>query len=310
MKNVSLILTLFLLSNLALAQNGKITGTVKDNYQAPLFGVNISLKNTTKGTQTDDNGAFEILNITNDNQTLVISYLGFKTREIEISVANNETKDIGTIILFEGNELLQEIIVVGERANKFSRKETAYVGKMPLKDMENATVYSTVTTEILESQVVTNLDDALNNATGVFKLWESTNRDARGTGYFSSRGFATQPQLVDGMPGYVFSNVDPSYIERIEVIKGPNATLFGSTVTSLGGLMNVVTKKPYKGFGGEVSYTIGSFDLHRVTADVNTPISKKEDIYFRLNSSYLTQNSFQDAGFKKHFLLLHHSHIV
>lgn len=173
-----------------------------------------------------------------------------------------------------------------------------------MKDIENSQVYSTVTTELLESQITTNLDDAMTNATGISKLWESTGRSpGSGTAFFSSRGFSTQPSLVDGVPGFTFSAIDPSYIERIEVIKGPSATLFGSTVTSLGGLINVVTKKPFKGFGGSISYTAGSFNLHRTSIDLNTPLSDNNDIFFRINASYLTQDSFQDAGFRKTFFI-------
>ncbi len=304
MKNLLPILTIFLLTNLALAQNGTIAGTIKDNNQRPLFGVNISLKNTNKGTQTNDNGAFEISNLENDDYTILISYLGFKTKEFSIKVLNNQNIDLGTIILYEGNEILSEVVIEGERNNKFSRKKTAYVSKLPLKDLDNSAVYTTVTTELLESQIITNFDDAMKNATGIAKLWESTGRaPGEGTAYFSTRGFSVQPALVNGMPGFTFSAVDPSYIERIEVIKGPSATLFGSTVTSLGGLINVVTKKPYEGFGGSVSYTAGSFGLNRVSADINTPLGNNDDLFFRINASYLTQDSFQDAGFRNTFFI-------
>jgi iron complex outermembrane receptor protein len=304
MKKIILILTLLLLTNLTFSQNATITGTVTDNNQAALLGVNVYLKNTTKGTQTNENGDFEITNLENGDYILSISYLGFKTREIQLSVSNNQNINLETITLYEGNEILSEVIVEGERRNKFSRKKTAYVSKLPLKDLENSAVYTTVTNELLESQIVTNFDDAMKNATGIAKLWESTGRSpGEGTAYFSTRGFSVQPQLVNGMPGFTFSAVDPSYIERIEVIKGPSATLFGSTVTSLGGLINVVTKKPFEGFGGSVSYTAGSFGLNRVSADINTPLGSSDNIFFRMNASYLTQDSFQDTGFRKTFFV-------
>lgn len=304
MKNLLLILNLFLLTNLAFSQNATITGTVTDNNETALLGVNVYLKNTTKGTQTNENGNFEIANLENGDYILSISYLGFKTREISISISNNQNTTLENVILYEGNEILSEVVIEGERRNKFSRKKTAYVSKLPLKDLENSAVYTTVTNELLESQIVTNFDDAMKNATGIAKLWESTGRSpGEGTAYFSTRGFSVQPQLVNGMPGFTFSAVDPSYIERIEVIKGPSATLFGSTVTSLGGLINVVTKKPYEGFGGSVSYTAGSFGLNRVSADINTPLGNSDNIFFRMNASYLTQDSFQDAGFRNTFFV-------
>ncbi|MBR9846979.1 MAG: TonB-dependent receptor [Algicola sp.] len=303
MKNLLPILTLFLLTNLTLAQDGTVSGTVKDNNQAPLFGVNVSLKNTTKGTQTNENGEFEISNLENGDYTLLISYIGFKTREIQLSVSNNQNKNLETITLYEGNEILSEVIVNGERRNKFSRKKTAYVSKLPLKDIENTQVYSTVTNEILKSQIVTNFDDALKNATGVEQLWTSTGRGGDGAGYFSLRGFSVQPQLVNGLPGLTNGTINPANIERIEVLKGPSATLFGNAVSSYGGLINVVTKKPYVGTGGELSFTSGTYGLNQIVGDFNTALSKEDNLYFRLNTAYTTEQSFQDAGFRKSFFV-------
>lgn len=215
------LLLLFTISAIGFSQNGTITGKIKDNAKTEIIGVNIYLKNTIIGTETNQNGEFKIANLKSGNYRLEISHLGYKTKEISFSISNNETKKLGTIILFEGNELLSEIILKS-RNNKFSRKKTAYVSKLPLKDLENPIVYSTITNELLESQIVTNFDDAMTNATGITKLWESTGRaPGEGTAYFSTRGFSVQPALVDGMPGFTFSAVDPSYIERIEVIKGP-----------------------------------------------------------------------------------------
>ena len=303
MKNPLPILTLFLLTNLALAQNGTVSGTVKDNNQTPLFGVNVFLKNTTKGTQTDKNGEFEISNLENGDYTLLISYLGFKTREIQLSVSDNQNTNLETITLYEGNEILSEVIVNGERRNKFSRKKTAYVSKLPLKDIENTQVYSTITNEILKSQVVTNFDDALKNATGVEQLWTSTGRGGDGAGYYSLRGFSVQPQLVNGLPGLTNGTINPANIERIEVLKGPSATLFGNAVSSYGGLINVVTKKPYVGTGGELSFTSGTYGLNQIVGDFNTALSKEDNLYFRLNTAYTTEQSFQDAGFRKSFFI-------
>ncbi len=275
-----------------------IKGRIIDNTKSPLEGVSVFIKETLKGSQTDANGYFTITNVKDGKYILTVSSIGYKTREIPVSTPSSNLE----LVLYEGNELLQEV-VLGSRNNKFSRKKTAYVAKLPLKDLENSQVYSTITSDLLESQIVTNFDDALKNATGVDKRWEATGRSGDGTGYYSIRGFTAQPLLVDGVPGFTFSAADPSYIERIEVLKGPSATLFGSTVSSLAGLINVVTKKPYEGFGGSVSYTAGSFNSHRISLDINTPLSEKDGLYFRLNTSYLTQDSFQDAGFKNTFFI-------
>ena len=287
----------------ATAQTANIEGTVTDANDTPLLGVNVFVKNSQKGAQTDTNGHFKINNIPEGTHTVYFSYVGFKNQEVTVTLTQNETKQLPSITMYEGNEILQEVVVSGERRNKFSRKKTAYVSKLPLQDLENSQVYSTITTDLLQSQVTTNFEDALKNATGIEKLWTSTGRGGDGAGYYSLRGFSVQPQLVNGVPGITNGTINAANIERIEVIKGPSATLFGSTVTSYGGLINVVTKKPYIGFGGEVSFTSGTYGLNMLSADLNTPLDKENNVYFRLNTSYSTEDSFQDAGFRKSFFV-------
>lgn len=298
MKNKLIILILLVVSFQVFSQKDNVTGRVIDTYGNPIVDANVYLIENSQGVKTDNDGKFNINNL-KGAYTLQISFIGFKTKEIKI----NAPVDLSDVILYEGNELLQEV-VLERKGNKFSRKKTAYVSKLPLKDLENTHVYSTVTSGLLESQVVTNLDEAMANATGIYKLWEGTGRaPGNGTAYFASRGFSLQPRMVDGVAGVTFSAVDPSYIERIEVIKGPSATLFGSTETSIGGLINVVTKKPFEGKGGSISYTGGSFGLNRISLDYNTPLGKSNAPFFRVNASYLTQDSFQDAGFKNTFFI-------
>jgi iron complex outermembrane receptor protein len=109
--------------------------------------------------------------------------------------------------------------------------------------------------------------------------------------------------MANGLPSLTNGTLNPANIERIEIIKGPSGTLYGSSLISYGGLINVVTKKPYNFFGGEVSYKTGSFGLNRITADINTPVGLSEQAAVRVIGAYHTQNSFQDAGFNKSFFI-------
>lgn len=82
-------------------------------------------------------------------------------------------------------------------------------------------------------------------------------------------------------------------MERIEVIKGPFGTLFGSTSSSFGGVVNLVTKKPFETTATEdVSYTTGSFGLNRLTTDINTPLNKDKTALFRLMSLLIRKRAF------------------
>lgn len=201
----------------------------------------------------------------------------------------------------DSTKVLKEVTVEGTRENKYKKESSTTVSKMPLKDIENPQVYNSIPANLLKEQVVTNFNDALKNATGVTRLWESTGRNGDGAEYYSMRGFSVQPTMTNGLPSLTNTTVDPINIDNIEVIKGPSGTLFGSSVISYGGLINVVSKKPHQMFGGEISYNNGTYGSNRVTADVNLPLNEKAAV--RINSAYTTEESFQDAGFSNAFFL-------
>lgn len=217
---------------------------------------------------------------------------------------------LSTIVLFSiatyGQKVKKDTIgqldeVVIRNLYKYKREKSTTVSKMPLYNIENPQVYNTVTSELLKEQLVTNFNDALKNATGVSRLWESTGRGGDGAEFYSMRGFPVQPTMINGLPGINNGTIDPANVDNIEVIKGPSGTLFGSSLISYGGLINIVTKKPYSHFGGEIAYNAGSYGTDRLTADVNIPLNS--DVSVRINTAYQKQNSFQDAGFGKSFFL-------
>lgn len=278
-------------------ERGTIKGTISLSDNTAAENISIALKGTSYGTVSDAEGNFEIKSVKAGNYVLRISAIGITSVEEKITVVEGQT-EIRNFTLSENQQQLEEIIIENS-TNKFAKTKSDIVAKMPLKDIENPQVYNTITSEVLKQQVITNFDDALKNAPGLDKLWESTGRASDGAGYFSLRGFAVQPTMVNGVPGLTNGSPDPQNIESIDVIKGPSGTLFGSSLISYGGLINLTTKKPYNGFGGNASYTGGTYGLNRYTLDVNTPVGTSEKVNVRLNAAYHTENSFQDAGFKK-----------
>lgn len=192
-------------------------------------------------------------------------------------------------------------ITISTDRNIYKIDSSLTVSKMPLRDIENPQVYNSISKNVIKDQVVTNLNNALKNATGINRLWESTGRGGDGAEFYSMRGFAVQPTLMNGMPNISNGTIDPANIESVEVIKGPSGTLYGGSLISYGGLINIVTKKPYETFGGEVGIVAGSYGLNRYTLDVNTPLNSK--ISTRINASYHNEKTFQDAGFNKAFYI-------
>jgi iron complex outermembrane receptor protein len=168
---------------------------------------------------------------------------------------------------------------------------------MPLKNLENPQVYNVIPRELLQDQVIVSYNDVLKNVTGVSQAL------VNGSNSFNLRGFFTTSYLRNGLQDFKGNSLDVANIERIEVLKGPSATLFGSSLTSFGGLLNRVTKKPFDTFKGELSYTAGGFGLSRFTADLNTPLNKDKGLLLRTNIAYDDEGSFQDAGFTKRWMI-------
>lgn len=294
---LSILLTSCFLAGNLWAQNGTISGEVVSRKGIPIEYAKVKIQGSNTGATTDAYGHFEIKNLKVGTVTLEVKHFDFESAQETLHVKANEVVKVR--IELNAIQSLDEISVNGYQQNKYFEDSAFVVGKLPLKDIENPQVYNNIQREVLHDQVTTNFNDAMKNATGVTRLWESTGRGGDGAEYYSMRGFSVQPTMVNGLPGLNNGVIDPANVESIQVIKGPSGTLFGSSVISYGGLINVTTKKPYDKFGGGFSYTTGSFGLNRLTVDINAPVSSKSSI--RLNGAFNEQQSFQDAGFRKSF---------
>ncbi|WP_300670513.1 TonB-dependent receptor [Soonwooa sp.] len=188
---------------------------------------------------------------------------------------------------------IDEVII-----NKVIKKESESTSKMPLKAIEDPQVYSSISNVVLQNQLLSTVDDAFRNFTGVQKMWSANGRAGDGGSYVSLRGFISENSMRNGMIAPVSTAMDAINIEKIEVLKGPSATLFGSNVTSYGGLINRVTKRPFDYLKGEISLSGGSYNYYRAQADINTPVTNDKRLMFRVNSAYTTSGSFQDSHAK------------
>jgi len=290
-------LVMIVFTSFGQSNTGTIKGTVRTSDGAPADMVTLSIKNVASAT-ADRNGEFTLKSIPQGDYTVTARLVGLNSVSKQVTVVAGQTTSL-EIFLQASNEQLKEVVVSGGKTNKFSVKESEFVSKMPLKNLENPQVYTSVSKELIAEQLVTNFDDALKNVPGLDKLWSSTGRASDGAGYFSLRGFSVQPTLVNGLPGLTNGSLDVSNIERIEVLKGPSGTLFGSSLISYGGLINTVTKQPFDAVSTDVNYTAGSYGLNRVTVDVNTPLDQDHKVLLRVNAAYHDEDSFQDFGFKK-----------
>jgi len=277
---------------------GIIKGQVTTNDNKPAADVTIYLKGITTVT-TGDNGTF-VIKVAPGDYDLQVSLTGYETVSREVTVTENEVTNVNLQLRLSRKEL-REVVVTSGRM-KFRKQNSEFVAKTPLTNLENPQVYTTIGKELLADQLVFSVDDAMKNAPGLTKMWEATGRSGDGGSYYNARGFIMQSQLRNGVAGNVTSKIDAANLERIDVIKGPSATLFGSILTSYGGLINRVTKKPYDHLGGEFTIAAGNYGFSRVSADVNTPLDAAKNVLLRINTAYNYDGTFQDNGFNKSFV--------
>ncbi len=218
------------------AGKGTIKGFVQTADGKPAGFVNVSLKGLAKGSITNEKGEYLIKNVPEGAQTVIVQLLGYSPIELNVTVAPNETTTIPAISLNEDSNTLQEVWVRGN-VNKFAHKESDYVARLPLKNLENPQVYTAVNKALISDQVITDFKETLRNVPGVAPL----NNPAGGTGA-TIRGFTANTTIRNGMAVQIYQS-DVINLERVEVIKGPSGTLFGSSLVGFGGLINQVTKK-------------------------------------------------------------------
>ncbi|MCI9846858.1 TonB-dependent receptor [Flavobacterium pectinovorum] len=269
---------------------GKIKGQITTSDGEPAADVNIILKNSKYGTFTNDDGVFEINRVKANTYTLQISLEGYETSELDVTVEENKTATIN-LQLKVSNKELQEV-VINNRKSLLSKK-TETIARMPLKNLENPQVYNVIHKELFQEQLAIDITTAMRNAPGVVPL----NYPSGGFALIF-RGFTVGINARNGMETLSGrSSVGIANIERIEILKGPSGTLFGSTASSFGGVVNLVTKKPFETNATEIGYTAGSYGTHQLTADINSPLTKDKKVLFRLNVGVNKAKSFLDYGY-------------
>lgn len=303
-KTLILLLGLALSSNSLSAQQGdRIHGKIMLSEKAPVKNAILRLVNTSYQAKTNNSGEYYFENVPPGEYTLQVVLNDIELMREPIHI-QKDVYEIPAIYAPLHNNVIEGITVYAVSRNKFLDKDSTSVAKMPLKVLENPQAYTSINQQIMKEQLTYDISEVLKNVPGMVKMQGSPGRGSGdGSFYYSLRGFPTKVSMVDGVPATTNGEIDPADIERLEVIKGPSGTLYGGAVTSFGGLINVVTKKPKDYFGGEASYLMGSYNLNRVTADVYGPITESRNMQFRLNAAYQYQNGFRDSEFRKSFFV-------
>jgi outer membrane receptor for ferrienterochelin and colicins len=262
--------TLLLLLNaccfiLGQSATGSITGEIYDfETKDVLPSAQILIPKLNIATLTNDDGQFELKGITEGRYTVVIKYVGYTSlsREIEIKAGVNPPIRFG---LEPSAALSLDEMVVSGTLKEVSRTESPV----------SVEVY---TPKFFFKNPTSNIFDALQNVNGVRPQLQC---NICNTGDIHINGMEGPYTMVmiDGLPivsglstVYGLMGIPNSIIERVEIVKGPASTLYGSE--AVGGLINVITKNPSK--AATFSLDLNATSYNEFNADIATRLKAKK----------------------------------
>jgi len=235
-----LTLLLALVVQVSFAQTKTVTGTVTDADDLPLPGVNIIVKGTSTGTQTDFNGEYSIE--ASSDQTLQFKYLGFETQEVKVGAQS----DISVSMKVDSAEL-EEVIVTGY-SNIDKSKYAGSVSTIKSESIEQVPIASF--DQILQGQAA-----GLQVTSGSGQPGSSARVRIRGNG--SINGSNTPLYILDGIQitAADFANLNPNDFDDVSVLKDANATAqYGSRGAN--GVIVITSKKGT--FNQKTSFSVRS----------------------------------------------------
>ena len=221
--SIALLITAFL--QVALAA-GPTTGRVIDDTGQPLPGVSVTVKGTSNGVTTNNDGSFTI-NVPNDTDTLVFSFVGFASQEVAVA-----GRSVINITLVSDTRVLSDVVVVGYGR----QKKVNLVGAVSTVNVD----------EKFTSRSLPNVSSGLSGMVPGLAATQGSGMAGRNNAQLLIRGLGTVNNasplvVVDGIPDVDINRVNINDIETISVLKdATSASVYGSRAAN--GVILITTK--------------------------------------------------------------------
>jgi iron complex outermembrane receptor protein len=273
----------------------RLSGVVTDPSGAGVPRAQITLTCGTVRTQVtaDAAGAYAV-SVPSGEYQIDVEALNFGAASQKVNVADSTSGTVLNPVLQVGN-VNSAITVTATEGNEFATPVSSGGTKTDLPLAEVPQAISVVNRSLMDSQEVVKLDDALKNVPGVIAGGYYDGWD-----YYRIRGFdASFNTYIDGLRGGNGMMEETWGLESVEVLKGPSSALYGQSV--LGGLVNIVTRKPVPDFFVHAQVTAGSFNFVDPAVDIGGSLNSSRTVYGRLAALYHSANTFVDYTYRHRY---------
>jgi hemoglobin/transferrin/lactoferrin receptor protein len=252
---LSVVLVTVILSTTGVAQSetGSISGAVKDGAGAAITGAEVSLmhsQNVVRTAVTDTDGKFILDNVAPGSYAIVVKRSGFGQFSSAVQIFSGDKKEVN--VELEINPLSEEVTVTAE-AGHISNARTLAQPVNVINDQEILERGTEVVAQVVDEEPGVNLQRTSPSLSAVF-VRGLTGRTV--AVYVDGVRYTTSAQR--GGVGTFFSLIEPSSLDTVEILRGPNSSQYGSDAH--GGVVNFLSRSPvYGDKDGEVHGNINTF---------------------------------------------------
>lgn len=262
-KSLLLIFAFFSILNFAKAQT-EIKGKVNDPSGGPLVGATVVIKGSNTYSITNETGNFSLTSPTVLPITLQINFVGFKAYHLDINASPAEP----LVIQLENDLELAEILITARRRTEEVQKVPIPISVVGGPRIEESGSFNVNRIKELVPTVQLYSSNPRNttlNIRGLGSTFGLTNDGIdQGVGFYVDGVYFARPAVT------ALDFVD---VEQIEVLRGPQGTLFGKNTTA--GAFNITTRLPSYTPGGTVELSYGNYGYVQAKASITGPLSKK-----------------------------------
>jgi iron complex outermembrane recepter protein len=267
----------------------QITGTITGRDSKPVAAVTVHLLNSTATTVSNEQGAFSLSNVAPGEYIISLSAIGYAAGAEKISV---KEKDNTPLHFQLQTQLVQldAVTVTAEKREDLLQHIPAAISSLSATQAEAFRLWnSKELTAIVPNLFAGNSGDE-RNVTSIRGITTTSYDPAVAT-------------YIDGVNQFSLDTYIPQLqdIERIEVLRGPQGTLYGRN--AMGGVINIITKQPTNTTTGFAEVNVGNYNQQRYSAGIRTALIKNKlffgasGVYTRRDGFY--KNEFTNSSFDK-----------